>query len=271
MISVVIVDFFKSERVSENIKKTLCEGVASEQIEIIIVDNSCCQKNAETLRGLERKFPSFIKLRISDRNEGYTKAYNSGVSIARGDVIVILNPDVYISSTDFFLLRDKIKADRHVGILSVNQVNDDGSIPEVARRFPSISRQFFSKLSQFGLVSLPIKEAYNIPIGSKEVDVPWAQSSFYCMRAEVWDELDGFDERFFLFMSDPDICYRVWDLGLRVVVSPEVCVVADGKRCSDYRTITLPQLRILWIHLVDSLKFQLKAIGKGWKRYDSCV
>ncbi|MFH0820974.1 MAG: glycosyltransferase, partial [Candidatus Peregrinibacteria bacterium] len=62
--------------------------------------------------------------------------------------------------------------------------------------------------------------------------VDWLQSSCWIVRKDLWEKLGGLNKDYFLFMSDPDLCFRAWEAGFEVVYFPEAEVMADGQRAS---------------------------------------
>jgi hypothetical protein len=67
---------------------------------------------------------------------------------------------------------------------------------------------------------------------AKTQDVDWLQSSFICIRKDLWDNIGGFNEKYFLFMADAEICLESWKRKKKVQFFSDVEVLADGIRCS---------------------------------------
>lgn len=256
MLSILIVDYHKADRVVKSVRRIAKDSTSF--LQFIIVDNSCSASNFIKLQELKalRSAHTEITLISNIKNTGYTRAYNLASKEAKGDYIIILNPDILTSHSDLQELVNHLSENPDVGIVGARQLNDDGTSPPIIRRFPSLIRQLSSKLD----ILTDIANKYlcvGIP-QDKLLDAPWLQSSLYVAKKSVWEELEGFDERFCLFMADPDICFRCWKLGYKVRYYPKVRVHADGIRCSDYTKISKSSLRIAGIHLIDSIKFQFK-------------
>jgi GT2 family glycosyltransferase len=149
-----------------------------------------------------------------------------------------------------------------VGVAAPQQIDEDsGKIALTVRAFPKLRRQIARRTWLRYLPGVKESVAYDEMQHldySQTQSVDWLQSSFWILRHDLWNQLNGLDERFFLFMSDPDFCYRVWEAGFEVTYFPEVKVYADGLRCSaggfsDFFTKwTLRQ------HLRDAVKYQAK-------------
>jgi N-acetylglucosaminyl-diphospho-decaprenol L-rhamnosyltransferase len=159
-------------------------------------------------------------------------------------------------------LVEYMNANPKVGVMGPKQVDDpNNEIAMTVRAFPKLRNQiarrtWLRKLPGFK-EAVAHDEMRHLDY-SKTQEVDWLQSSFWIVRKKLWDELEGLDERYFLFMSDPDFCWKTWQKGLQVIYYPEVIVNADGKRCSAggfldfFRSWTMRQ------HLKDAIKYRMQ-------------
>jgi len=263
-VSIVILDFLKSRRVCENVESILAQKTDF-PVEIVIVDNSVNEENAKKLSELA-KHPN-VKICINQKNVGYIHGNNQGAKMASGDYLLIVNPDIVWREKDTLQkLIDYMEIHEETGILAPRQINDDdGSVAMTVRAFPrfflQIARRTFFR--QLPLINKWVAYDemrhldYNL---TQEVD--WAQSSFWVVRKALWDSFGGLNPDYLIFMSDPDLCFRVWEKGYKVVYYPKATVYADGIRLSrggfgDYFTKwTLRQ------HVKDSLKYSWSHLFK---------
>lgn len=255
-----IVDFNKAERVIQVVLRLIKVVEQKYDLEISIVDNSCSYSNRlilEKLNVIENVFITY-----SDSNLGYVKATNLSIKDRGCDYLLVINPDVELASDfDIESLIKWYSTIENVGVVGIKQINPDSSLAPVFRRDPSLLSQLLRRL--------PIKK---IPYFSKIVDnyeandvdwkliqeVDWLQSSFWFMKANIWDELTGLDERFFLFMSDPDFCFRVRQKGYSCYYNPNFVAYADGVRCSSGGLLSILNNKPLQWHLVDAFKYYIK-------------
>lgn len=264
--SIVILDFLKSRRVCENVEN-IQKQITNFDFEIIIVDNSCNPENAKKLDSL-RKFEN-VHIHINKKNLGYIRANNYGAELAKGKYLLIVNPDIILEGPDTLQkLVDYMESHPQVGICGPKQINDDtGEVAMSVRAFPNIFLQVARRtmLRKLPLISkwVAYDEMRHLDY-NKTQTVDWLQSSFWITRKALWDELGGLDKTYFLFMSDPDLCFKCWQSGKEVVYYPEVTVFADGRRLSGeggfvdfFRRWTLRQ------HVRDSLKYQIKYLFKS--------
>lgn len=259
-VSIVILDFLKSKRVCENVE-SIQEQITNFSYEIIIVDNSCQAENAEKLNSL-KKF-SNVQVHINKKNTGYILANNQGANYAKGEYLMIVNPDIIWAEKDTLQkLVEFMETHQDVGICGPKQINDNnGSIAMTVRAFPHL---FLQVARRTMLRHLPIirkwvayDEMQHLDYDKRQT-VDWLQSSFWIIRKTLWDKLGKLDEAYFIFMSDPDLCFKCWQAGYKVVYNPDICVHADGRRASEGGLVAFFKKWTLRQHLKDAIIYQWK-------------
>ncbi len=258
-VSIVILDFFKAEKVLDNVKSILTQVVDFE-VEIIIVDNSVNERNALILKKLEKE--KSVRLIINEKNIGYTKGNNLGAKYATGDFIAIVNPDIFWKEIGTLQkLTDFLQNNEEVGILAPVQINPDGKVATTVRAFPNfviqMARRTFLRYLPAFKSKVEFDEMQHLDY-TKTQSVQWVQSSFIIMRKSFWNECGGFDENYFLFMADAELCWQSWRKSRQVVFYSETKVSADGMRCSSGGIKDLFTRKTLWIHIRDSFKYTKK-------------
>lgn len=265
-LSFIILDYFKAEKVLENIRG-ICSQNYNGNIEVIIGDNSENKKNSEILKkGIEKmkheyKNIKFI-LEIFIKNNGYSIGNNQLAKKATGNYLCILNPDIeWEDEQTIGDLLTHLEENKNIGIISPRQQERTGREALNIRSFPS----FFTQIARRTFLR-------NIHPFSKKVEkdemrhidrnitqeVDWVQSSFLIISNELWKELGGFDERYFLFLADTQLCKEVWKMKKKVIYHAETIVFSDGIRCSDGGFLSFFTSKTLRIHVWDSLKYFLK-------------
>jgi N-acetylglucosaminyl-diphospho-decaprenol L-rhamnosyltransferase len=276
-LTIIIVDFFKAKRVVENVRSILSQHCDFD-FKIVVVDNSAERKNRSILKQLDDC--KRVRLIFNNKNRGYTAACNQAAKNAQGNYFFLVNPD--IRWTDRKILQktvDFMNSNQDVGILGPRQVNDDGSTPQIVRKFPSlpVMAARWTPLRKLPLVSRLVS-AYEMSDFDyhKPQCVDWIQSSFLVIRKDFWQKTGGLDEGYFLFMSDPDICFKAWESGMKVFYFPGVTVAADGKRCSTGESLNLFKNPPLRHHIRDAVRYQIRYLFKnktklrrneGWTRF----
>ena len=124
---------------------------------------------------------------------------------------------------------------------------DDGKVLENCREFPTFSGLIKRRL--FGSQILP-----TAPQG-KPRETEWAQGSFWVLRHETFEKLNGFDPRFFLFLEDTDFCRRLWKEDLRVLLIPAAIAGHSPNRLSGGNLFTSLFRRTFWIHIASAVKY----------------
>ena len=220
-ISVVIVTHNCETFIKQCIGSLLFSG-SHPDMEIIAVDNASGDKTVELLR---TDFPN-IKVIQNTKNLGFTKANNLGIKEAKGRYVFILNTD-----TEFLggSLEEMIRfLDRNpgCGILGPKLLDNDGKIQLSCRAFPSYSAAFFNRYSLLTMI-FPRSKYADIYLKAncshdtiQQVD--WVSGAAMVIRKECFLDIGNFDEEFFMYCEDIDICKRAKDKGWKVFYYPRL-------------------------------------------------
>lgn len=225
-VSVIIVNY--------NVKEFLRVALASVERafefgklegEIFVVDNNSEDDSVEMVR---KEFPN-VKLHALKENLGFGRANNLAMREATGEYLLLLNPDTIVGEDTLRHMVEFMKAHPEAGLSGCKLLNADGSFQEVCRRgFPtpwaSFTKLFgLSKLfphsrlfAQYHLSYLPVDEIY-------EVDA--ISGAFMFLSREAWLRTSGFDESYFMYAEDLDLCFRVKKSGLNVFYVPTTATV----------------------------------------------
>lgn len=228
-ISIIIVNYKSEEKALSCVESIKASDMAGLSYEIIVVDNASGDEGAETIK---EKFSDVILIK-SEKNLGMGGGNNSGIKKAKGDYALILNPDIFVNRGAIKKLYDYIKKDKSIGLLAPKLLNPDGSLQYSCFRdfnffTPVLRRTFLGKIFTSSVDKFLMKDFGHDEI--KEVD--WVMGSCFIIKKELMDELGGFDERFFMYFEDTDLCRRVHQTGCKVVYNPEAVVIHDHARAS---------------------------------------
>jgi len=224
LLSVVIVNYKVPEYTCQAIRSVL-QAELADKTEFIVVDNASGD-NSEAL--ITNEFPDVQYIGLKN-NIGFGKGCNVGVQRARGTYLLFLNPDSLVSKDTLSTCTSFLEEHPDVGIVGPKILKPDGSFQAQCRRMFPTPFDAFSHM--FGLSRLfpqsKIFGRYNLtyldPDVSMEIDA--VSGSFMCMRHEVFRKLGGFDDAFFMYGEDLDLCARVKQLGYKVWYHPETQVV----------------------------------------------
>jgi GT2 family glycosyltransferase len=263
-IHISIVDFFKAPRLIESLK-ALEQQSLFEHCQVTVFDNSVNEENFVRLNEYIKNKKNIVLVR-SSFNQGYTKATNLSVDFS-ADYVVLLNPDLILSSEN--CIKDSIEAlQRHkkLGLLGIKQVDDHGNVELVARTYPSIKSQlarrapwFVSRLYRAERESYECAEVNCQASGVHIVD--WVQSSFWVVKGELWRELNGVCEDFFLFMSEAEFSLRAKKIGYLTALNCNTYAISDGVRASAGGLKAIFKSKAFRSHVCDMAIYYLKNIS----------
>lgn len=174
--------------------------------------------------------------------KGFGANHNAAFSHAKGRYFCVLNPDIRLNADPFPFLIEAL-ADARVGVCAPRIANPGGETEDNARRFPTlgvIARKAFTGAQH-----------HDYEVTSAPLRPEWVAGMFMLFRSEVFKQLGGFDERYFLYYEDVDLCLRLRRLGYEVLLEPRAEALHDARRAS-HRS-----LRHLRWHLASMLRFFL--------------
>lgn len=192
-------------------------------IRVVIVDNA--SRNQRISEMVEQHLPS-AQVLLRDGNHGMGRSTNFGAAHADAKYYFILNPDTRLNDPDIFnKLIEHMSANPTIGILAPRISNFDGTRQDTCRRFPAWYHPFLMRTSagSSSWGSLYVRNHLMHDFDqSSEKHVDWVQGSAMLIPRDTWRTLGGFDDRFWMYFEDIDLCRRAWQLGRAVVYAPHV-------------------------------------------------
>ncbi len=266
-ISVVIVNY----RVPALLRECLLSLRASRDagpVEVIVVDNNSGDSSQAMVAS---EFPEVRWVGLKS-NAGFGKACNAGGRMAGGHYLLLLNPDTVVREDTLAACAAFLEQHPEAGLLGPKILNPDGSLQVSCRRsFPTPLVAFyrFTGLSRL-LPKSRVFGRYNLtyldPDQTAEVDA--VSGSFMMMPRELFLRLGGFDESFFMYGEDLDLCRRVHEEGAKVYYYPGTQIVHFGGRSSAQRSLR-SRVRFYEAMLIFSRKYRhlREAFLPGWLVY----
>lgn len=222
-----------SQVVLERLAASLRAHPPAEPWEWVIVDNNSGGEALAEMRRVTDGLPVHI-IPLAE-NVGFGAANNLGVRHALGSALCLLNPDTEVLEGTFAGLGKHW----HKRQITSPQLQDsDGNVLETVRRWPTPWGLLGRRLGR-GRTAMP----------TQETRVAWTQGSFWGMGRTVWDELGGFDERFFLFLEDTDLCRRAAERGIDRVYAPQIVARHGRERLSGRGIWDAVRKRTFWWHV----------------------
>lgn len=214
----------------------------SVSFELIIVDNCSTDGSANYIK---EHYPSVVLIE-NKKEQGFAKNNNDGAKVADGNYILILNPDITLINNAIDVLYDYIKTNPSVGIVAPKLLNPDLSLQYSARKFISL-KVLFIRIFTKGKDDIHNKAVQHYlmydSVCDGPIEVDWCMGAALLFKKDFYFELGGFDEKFFLYVEDADICNRCWKAGKKVIYLPQAEVIHMHQRSSkNFNKKT-------WIHL----------------------
>jgi N-acetylglucosaminyl-diphospho-decaprenol L-rhamnosyltransferase len=204
----------------------------------IVSDNASQDGSLETIADLpvER-----IALPV---NGGFSHGCNAGWRRGTSPYVLFLNPDARIDETALARLVDVLESRPSAGAVAPRIAHDDGSLDYSQRRFPQLRSTYAQAVFLHRLFPRApwTDELVRDPAAYERTGTPdWVSGACILVRRAVLEQLGGFDEGFFMYCEDIDLCRRIWDAGWEVVFEPSALIVHEGG-ASAPRTSLLPVL-----------------------------
>lgn len=223
-LSIIIISYNVRSFLRQCVRSVL-KSDGAENFEIIVFDNNSFDQSAEMIQS---EFPA-VKVITSSRNLGFAAAVNAAVEKSGGNMVCLLNPDCIVKTDTLIKMSEYIESNPACGAVGAKVMNADGSVQVASRRsFPTFMMGF-SRL--FGLDRIipgsKIFGAYYRTFANdneiQEVDA--VSGSCMIFSRDIYHDLNGFDEKFFLYFEDTDFCERVKSLSKKVIYNPNALVV----------------------------------------------
>lgn len=196
--------------------KSVEAAIADLDAEIIVVDNHSDDNSCEMVKEL---FPKVILIE-NLKNFGFSKGNNIGVTKAKGDYVCILNPDTVVAEDTFKILLDFAITTPNVGIVGCKLIDGSGQfLPESKRNVPTplVSIQKILGNSKFYYANHVKEDA----IGKVSILV----GAFMILKRSIYNDIDGFDEDYFMYGEDLDLSYRIEKAGYQNYYNPLTTII----------------------------------------------
>lgn len=249
---------------------SLQKAIANTQhrVQLIIVDNDSKKFRANEL--VDQYFSQNAITILRNGDFGFGSSSNRGAQEAEGQYLLFLNPDTAISDERFFdQLKAFLDANPEAGIVAPRVHHFDGTLQETCRRFPRWYMPFIQRTflggSRFGKTyadSFLLRDYDHL----KTRMVDWTQGSALCISKPLFDEVGGFDKRFWMYFEDIDLCRRVWRTGHPVYYFTGTFIGhAYGKASKAKKNVVLDALTnvMAHAHIASWLQYQWK-----WRHRD---
>lgn len=221
-LSVIIVNYNVKNQVRACIRSIL-DNTSCIDYEIIVIDNCSIEVGIDEV---VREFPEIRFIQNSD-NEGFAKANNKAAKLATGRNLLFLNPDTILFNNALHVLVDFLDSRDDVGIVGPRLYKN------LAKGYHPLYISFTSPFKIFiwhlPLYHLCSRIYYSYVYDNKRIrGVDWVCGAAVLVKESVWTKLNGFDEAFFMYFEDEDLCLRAKQLGYAVYYNPGAEIIHLG-------------------------------------------
>jgi len=263
-LSIIILNY-RSESFVESCLRSIKKFPPSCSYELVVADNHSETKDFHSLQKKwqdKKNFPiSFLAFK---KNYGYGQGNNRAIKKAKGKFIAILNPDIEVRKNTLDILLDFLEKNSKVGIVGPRLFYPNDKTQDSFRRFPRISdliikripflrRTFHERMVRFLMWDVDFRKA---------IKVDWMVGAFLVIKRQVWQQLDGFDKRYFLFFEDTDLCRQAREQGVEVYFCPQATATHNHTRLSETKVLRdFFRKKTFRTHIFSAFKYFWK-----WKR-----
>lgn len=184
--------------------RSVQKAITSLDAEIIVIDNDSKDGSCEMVK---KYFPSITLIENKD-NVGFSKANNQAVEVAKGEYVCILNPDTAVGEDTLEQAIKFYEQTKDIGALGVYLMDGTGNfLPESKRNLPT------PKVSLLKLTGFDSKYYANHLSETSEGQVDVLVGAFMLIKREIYNEVGGFDEDYFMYGEDIDLSYKITKAG----------------------------------------------------------
>jgi N-acetylglucosaminyl-diphospho-decaprenol L-rhamnosyltransferase len=216
----------------EHLRTCLAAVESEAPSQVIVVDNASSDGSAEMVRA---HYP-WVMLHANKTNLGFGAAANQAIASCTAKYVLLLNSDTLLPTGALQALGAYLDLHPRAAIVGPRLVNPDGTLQASCYPFPTPLHTFLENSTSAILLGRLIRRHVPVlrnsylrtwPHSSARV-VPWVKGAALAIRREAFDAVGGFDESFFMYFEDADLCYRLQAAGWQVHFAPVTTVVHVG-------------------------------------------
>ena len=254
-VSAIVVNFNARDHLLACARSLRAAGVD----ELIVVDNASSDGSLEAVTAAD----GAVLGMQTGANLGYGRAVNRGATRATNELLLVCNADTVVEPGAVSALSNALEHDAGLGIVGARIESPDGSVYPSPRTFPNMVDAFGHAFLGIVFPRNRFTRRYRLLDGDRSQpasDVDWVSGSCFMARRTTWDSISGFDEAYFMFAEDVDLCWRAKRAGWRVGFIPDARIMhVQGVSVSQH------PYRMLVAHHRSLLRFSARST-EGWRR-----
>ncbi len=222
LLSVIIINF-NAEKLILRCLQAVYETIGALDCEVLVVDNASTDGS---VAAVQQNYPQ-VKLILNQENVGFARANNQAARLARGHYLLLLNSDAFVHDGAITQMVDFMDAHPQSGAAGCRLVYEDGSLQRSCYSFPTPLTELWQTLWLDRVFSgSPVFGKFRMTYWDQDTerDVDWLMGAVLLIRREVVEELGLFDEAYFMYSEEMDLCYRLNQAGWRVSFVPQATV-----------------------------------------------
>lgn len=206
----IIVLTFNGLELNKKCIKSILKNTEGD-FEIVIVDNASSDGTVEYLKSLD---DSRINIEYNKNNVGFAKGNNQAAKVAKGDLLVFLNNDTEVTKNWLGPLQKAIDS-KDVGVAGAKLLYPDGKIQHAGVAFSpdNMPRHVYRRFDS------------DFPAANKERELQSVTGACLAIKKELFSKIGGFDEEYVNGLEDVDLCFKVKEMGLKVMYCPDSVVI----------------------------------------------
>ena len=234
-VSAVVVSYNSAAYLPDCIRSLRAEGVD----EVVVVDNASSDGSVAAVRATD---PAVVVVE-SGANLGFGSAANLGAAATAGGDLLILNPDTVVEPGTVKALAEALDRDPGLGVVGPRMETEDGRLYPSVRRFPDLGVAAGHAFVGLVWAANPFTRRYRMLDWDHDrpaSDVDWVGGACLLARRTAFDVVAGFDEAYFMYVEDVDLCWRLRQAGWRIGYEPGgrvIHAVGGSSRLVPYRMI----------------------------------
>ena len=255
-LSLSIVSYNNKRIIAECLESLFKTQSGKISMQVFVINNS----QTESCDDLEQKFP--VKVIQMTQNVGFGKGHNAVLPLIDSKFHAIVNPDIIFCNNVFDKLVEKLQSNPDVGCAAPLMFSEDGSQQDVYRRELAILDVIIRYVPSF-CQNIPFIKKRNdwhvmrdVP-KDKPFECEFIQGSFLVIRTNLLKNLNGFDDRYFMYAEDADICKQIRKTH-KVMCFPECTVIHKWAKESH------KNLKLCKIHFASLVKYFCKWGWRAW-------
>jgi N-acetylglucosaminyl-diphospho-decaprenol L-rhamnosyltransferase len=228
-VSVIIVNFNSGDQTRECLRSVAAD-LASVEWSAVVVDNASTDGSADRIESGPN-----VQVIVNAENRGFGAEINQAARATSAPLLWLLNPDCGVEAGAFAALLETLDRHADCAIAAPQLLNADGSVQASARGEPTAWTGLFGRhgllakiFPQSAMTRRNLQSRDLVAAGSDSTPVDWVMGASMLVRRRMFHAVGGFDERYFLYWEDADLCHRLRDRGWSTRFVPRARVVHSG-------------------------------------------